>query len=83
MKRASLLALAAASDLMKAIRGLGASEVKPGVFYVRRKPLVHFHEEDGLLYADVKILTSWERFPAASRPEIEHLLRVIQEALGS
>lgn len=78
-----MLALAAASDLMEAIRGLGAQEIKPGVFYNRRKPLVHFHEESGLLYADVKVQAQWERFSTGTRSENSHLLRVIQEVLGT
>ena len=37
----------------------GISEPTKGVFYLRRKPFLHFHVKDGARWADAKIGESW------------------------
>jgi hypothetical protein len=48
-------ALAALLPLMRQLRDIkGVREVKPGVFHCRGVAFVHFHDEHGSLYADLK-----------------------------
>ncbi len=47
-------------DLLWAIRRLPEiSEPKPGIFYLRRSPFLHFHTKDGSRWADVKVGATW------------------------
>jgi hypothetical protein len=32
----------------------GVQETKPGIFYARRDAFIHFHDEGGMLFADLK-----------------------------
>ncbi len=36
-------------------------EMSQGVFYVKSKPFLHFHEKDGQRWADCKVGTSWQK----------------------
>ena len=37
-------------------------EKSPGVFYWKRLPFLHFHDKDGIRWADIKLPTGgWER----------------------
>ena len=49
------------ADVLAEVRSWpGVVEKKPGVFYVRREPFLHFHlQQDGLRRADVKGATGW------------------------
>ena len=42
----------------------GILEPKPGIFYFKRKPFLHFHEKEGRRWADAKSGAEWG-------PEIE------------
>ena len=54
---------------LRAIRSL--KETQPGTFHARRDAYVHFHEEDGALFADLKKPggSGFDRFPLATPPE--------------
>jgi hypothetical protein len=39
-------------DKLRAVVGL--SEIKPGIFYVNRTPMLHFHQTDDGVFADLK-----------------------------
>ena len=55
--------LADLADLFAELRALtGVVEKKPGVFYVRRQPFLHFHlGEGGRRQADIKGRAGWGR----------------------
>ena len=55
MARADDAALQRLLPLLRQLRGLtGLREDKPGIFYFKGAAFVHFHEEDGVLRADLK-----------------------------
>jgi hypothetical protein len=57
MRRARLDELA---DILEGLRGLPELvEVRPGVFYVKRKPFLHFHESTTARLADVRDGDDW------------------------
>jgi hypothetical protein len=63
--RASDADLDGIEDVLAALRALpGVTEKKRGVFYRGRDAFVHFHAEDGAIYADAKITPGkgFERF---------------------
>ena len=63
------------------VRGLGIDglvEKANGAFYQRRVGILHFHEDDDGVYADVKVDGEWERVQidgAAGRRKVIGLLR--------
>jgi hypothetical protein len=55
MARAAIETLNAIPGLLTELRKIEAlTEVKPGIFYVKRMPMLHFHTDDGVTYAHVK-----------------------------
>lgn len=44
-------------DEIRALKGV--QEVKPGIFYIKRKPFLHFHEKAGERWADARSGASW------------------------
>ena len=48
-------------DVLAEVRGwAGVKEDKPGVFYVRRQPFLHFHRlKDGRRRGDIKTSRGW------------------------
>lgn len=81
MKRATAASLAAAEGLLADIRSLGAEQVKPGVFYHKGRALLHFHEEDGALYCDLKEKSEWVRYPVGTPSVNARLSRAVRAAL--
>jgi hypothetical protein len=56
------------NDIAKALEEIrGWPEVrepKPGIFYFKSKPFLHFHEKDGKRWADIRDGADWgEPFP--------------------
>jgi hypothetical protein len=59
-------------DVLQALRALpGVTEKKRGVFYRGREAFAHFHVEDGVVLADVKLTPGggFERYPLGTRME--------------
>lgn len=55
MAHADDAALARLLPLLRQLRALpGLRELKPGIFYLRGSAFVHFHDEAGMLVADLK-----------------------------
>jgi hypothetical protein len=55
MARAEADALQKLLPLLRQLREIkGVQETKPGIFYARRDAFVHFHDDGGALYADLK-----------------------------
>lgn len=84
MKHATPDTLATLTPFLEELRGLPQlRERSPGVFYLKSRAFLHFHEHQGLLYADVRLAgADFDRFPASSREDQRALLRAIREKLG-
>jgi len=55
MARADAEALKPLAPVLRQLREIkGVKEERPGVFHARGEAFVHFHVEDGLLFADLK-----------------------------
>jgi hypothetical protein len=65
-------------ERLRAIPGL--VEKTRGVFYVRSKAFVHFHEDPSGLHADVRLGPDFSRFRVETEEERDDLLTRIEEA---
>jgi hypothetical protein len=55
MAHADAAALQAVQPVLRQLREIkGLREVKPGIFYVRGSAFAHFHDDKGVLHADLK-----------------------------
>lgn len=57
-------------------------EPKPGIFYFKSKPFLHFHIKDAFRWADVRSDGDWERIDAPiplPRSKVSALLKRIKE----
>jgi hypothetical protein len=78
MKHADSAAFEALSDLLDSLRSRTAlTERRPGIFYLRGKAFLHFHEDPAGLFADLRVGGDWQRFPVNSPDERAGLLAVI------
>jgi hypothetical protein len=81
MKHAGPGALTALSDLLTSLRTWTALvERRPGIFYVKGKAFLHFHEDPAGLFADLRLGGEWRRLPVNSPDEQAELLAVIDRA---
>ena len=71
--------LGLAQQVDRAYLGIdGLVEKANGAFYKRRTAILHFHEDDAGVYADVKVAGDWERVPvdgARGKQRVVRLLR--------
>jgi hypothetical protein len=58
-------------------------ERKPGSFSRASRAFLHFHEDAGDLYADVRLDTEFQRMKVTSASGQAELLARVREALGS
>lgn len=71
------------ADLLAELRALpGLRERKRGYFTRKSQAFVHFHEDAGDFYADVKLHGSFERMRVSSRSEQLAFIREVRDALG-
>jgi hypothetical protein len=56
-------------------------ERQRGYFSLRSRAFLHFHEDAGDLYVDVKLDSSFERMKVTSRSEQAHFLSRVRDAL--
>ena len=55
MARAEAEALQMLLPILRQLREIkGVQEIRPGIFHVRRDAFIHFHDEAGALYAELK-----------------------------
>ena len=75
MKHAGSATLSSLEALLAKLRSLpGLVEKKPGIFYVKAKAYLHFHEDPAGIFADVKLSRDeFERFPVNTKHEQESL----------
>ena len=75
MKHAGAGALEALSDLLDSLRTRAALvEKRPGIFYLRGKAFLHFHEDCAGLFADLRHGSEWRRLPADTSDERAKIL---------
>jgi hypothetical protein len=83
MKHASPSALDTLEELLAALRAWPALEEKArGVFYLKARAFLHFHEDPAGLFADLRLAAEFKRFPVNTQSERRQLLRKVQDALG-
>ena len=84
MKHASAATLHSIEPLLEQLRDLpGLKEKKLGVFYRKSKAFLHFHEDDGKIYADVRLNPpAFDRRVCTTRREQAKLVREINKALS-
>ena len=77
MARADTAALQTLLPLLRQLREIrGVKETQPGTFYARRDAFIHFHDQAGVLHADLKKAggSGFDRFPLATPAEQRKLL---------
>jgi hypothetical protein len=78
MKHAATAALDQLEDLLSEIRSLpDLKERSRGVFYLRSKSFVHFHEDPAGLFADLRRGGDFERFRVSSPTERTAFLKAV------
>ncbi len=83
MKHAGQGALDVLDDLLVQLRALGGMREKlRGVFYLRSKPFLHFHEDPTGLYADLRAGDEFERFNVDAVAQQQVLVQAVRERLG-
>ena len=82
MKHADAAALDKLEDLLLEIRRLpDLKERSRGVFYLRSKSFLHFHDDPAGLFADVRRGEDFERFKVTSSAERSLFLRIVRAEL--
>ncbi len=82
MKHAGADALQALSDLLEKLRNrTGLVERKPGIFYVKGKAFLHFHEDPAGLFSDLRQGSDWLRLPVNGPDDRARLLVAVDRTL--
>ena len=77
MARADAEALKALAPLLRQLREIiGVKEKNAGIFYGRNEAFIHFHDEGGVLHADLKKAggAGFDRYPLATPAEQRKLV---------
>lgn len=77
MAHADPKALEPLLPLLRQLREIkGLKEVRPGIFYLRGAAFLHFHDEQGIVSADLKKPggSGFDRFPIGTPPEQRKLV---------
>jgi hypothetical protein len=81
VRHARAQALDELEPFLKRLRAVpGLVEHKRGVFYVRSRAFLHFHEDPSGMHADVRLGPDFRRFRVETAEERDALLRRIQAA---
>lgn len=82
MRHARPDAIARLAPLLAELRRLpGLLERRPGTFYRGARAFLHFHEDAGGDFADLKVGSDWERSRATTQRERAALLRQVRALL--
>jgi hypothetical protein len=82
MKHAGQATLDALDDLLVQLRALGGLREKArGVFYLRSRAFLHFHEDPTGLYADLRAGADFERFKVDGLAQQHMLVQSVRERL--
>jgi hypothetical protein len=83
MKHAGPSALDRLEPFLEKLRAVPALKEKSrGVFYVRSKAFLHFHEHGDAFYADVRFKDDFERLAATRQAERAALLKRVKAHLS-
>ena len=79
MKHAGAETLSSLERLLRGLRGQpGLVERKPGIFYVRSRAYLHFHEDPAGVFVDIKLTEAeFQRFPVNTRHEQDLVLNLV------
>jgi hypothetical protein len=84
VKHATAATLDRLEELLGKIRETGALKEKSrGVFYLRSKAALHFHEDPAGMFADLRAGEEWQRMPVNSGAEWARLLRRVAEVVSA
>jgi hypothetical protein len=82
MRHATQEDLDRVETLMAELRKLGSlRERKRGYFSWRSKAFLHFHEDSGDMYVDVKLDGTFQRMKVSSRSEQDALVSRVRDAI--
>jgi hypothetical protein len=83
MKHAGPRTLARISPLLEELRTRAAiREKRPGVFYLKSRAFLHFHDDPSGIFADVRLAGDFVRLPVTSRSEQLDMLDRIDDCLS-
>jgi len=77
MAHADEAALARLLPVLRQLREIkGLREMKPGIFYLKGSAFIHFHDEAGVLVADLKKAggSGFDRYPVDTAPSQRKLV---------
>lgn len=84
MKHAGPAALARISPLLEELRAHPAlRERRPGVFYLKSRAFLHFHDDPSGIFADVRLAEDFVRLPVTSSSQQADLLERIDGCLSA
>lgn len=82
MRHARADALAQLSELLQKLRSRKElAERRPGIFYIKGKAFLHFHEDPAGLFADLRQHSDWLRLPVNDPGDEAELLAALDRTL--
>lgn len=82
MRHARADTLQELEPVLRRLRELeGMRERSLGVFYVRSRAFLHFHEDPAGTFADIRSGSDWIRLPAMTQADADNLVRVAMREL--
>ena len=84
MKHAGPATLARITPLLEELRSRPAlREMRPGVFSLKSRAFLHFHDDPSGVFADVRLAGDFVRLAVTSRSQQADLLEQIDDCLSS
>ena len=84
MKHAGPATFARIPQLLAELRSRPAlSEVRPGVFHLKSRAFLHFHDDASGIVADVRLADAFVRLPVTTASEQADLLERIDDCLST
>ncbi len=84
MKHAGPATLARISPLLEELRARPVlREQRPGVFYLKSRAFLHFHDDPSGIFADVRLAEGFVRLPVTSSSQQSDLLEQIDNRVSS
>ncbi len=84
MKHAGAATLARISPLLEGLRARTVlREKRPGVFYLKSRAFLHFHDDPSGIFADVRLADDFVRLAVTSSSQQSDLLERIDNCLSS
>jgi len=82
VKHAGPEALTRLAPLLEQLRNRSALvERRPGVYYLKSRAFLHFHEDPSGDFADVRLADDFERLPVGTKAQRAQLMKRIDETL--